>query len=255
MEFWEKRKDTHSVPSEEQMKIYSNNPDKSPWKIWLRENADENIWKGCSGTCAFLKSSDKKLVNIPIKDAKGQPGGDHRLFDCMNSNKEMCDADRHISIIRDHVHYTKEIVGMAAKAVAEIGMFKFVAVHLRRNDFQYRQAGRAGAEAGKSKALPQGVREFVPVLKQLKDELKPNESVYIATDELDENYLAEFRSKLVGHKVYSAANFTDFFHVKGIGDSKDWRKLGLVEQVVCVGSRFFFSMPSSTYSANIMHMR
>ena len=96
-EFWETEKaENKDVPSPAEMKQYSNNPDISPWKRWLRENADENIWKGCQGTCKYLKDSEKRLINIPIKEAPGQPPGDHRLFDCMNADSQMCDAVRSI---------------------------------------------------------------------------------------------------------------------------------------------------------------
>merc|ERR1711869_92018 len=105
-----------------------------------------------------------------------------------------------------------------------MGALGFVAAHLRRNDFQYRQAGTAKDHAH-----------------MLGAQLRPGEPLYIATDEVSPQYVADFRKALPGVKVYSAKNFTF-----GI----DWRRLGLVEQCICLGSRFFFSMP---YSTNYSH--
>ena len=52
-------------------------------------------------------------------------------------------SERHISLIRDHIHYRDNIFETAANAVSEMGIFNYTAVHLRRNDFQYAQAGMA----------------------------------------------------------------------------------------------------------------
>ena len=48
----------------------------------------------------------------------------------------------------------------------------------------------------------------------------------------------------------------DFKEEFGKDNIEHWRKRGgLIEQVVCAGARFFFSMPSSTYSAQIKIIR
>ena len=52
------------------------------------------------------------------------------------------------------------------KVTAKLGMFKYVAVHLRRNDLQYTQAGSAEKLSERFKAA-----------------LGPGEALYIATDE------------------------------------------------------------------------
>jgi len=149
-------------------------------------------------------------------------------------------------MLKDHLHYTKEIVHAAAEAVSSMGAFSYVAVHLRRNDFQYAQAGRADGEQEQH-------RQAVNVLEGIKKELRPGEPLYIATDELDEEYLKSYREALPGHQIYHS---TDFRKAYKKDDAEHWRKKGgLIEQVVCAGSRFFFSMPASTYSAQIKIMR
>ena len=74
------------------------------------------------------------------------------------------------------VHYSEPVLRTAAAAVAEIGAYRYIAAHLRRNDFQYRQAGEVGELAAKFLA-----------------KLKPGEALYIATDEVDPAYVEAFK--------------------------------------------------------------
>ena len=112
------------------------------------------------------------------------------------------------------------------------GLFDYVAVHLRRNDYQYTIAGHPDQH-----------------INNLKNQLKPGENIYVATDELDGNYLEQWRTKLPGHKVFSSKDFKKVYEPLG------FRRLGLLEQVVCSGSRVFLGMPMSTYSGNIKNIR
>merc|ERR1712232_272186 len=140
-----------------------------------------------------------------------------------------------------YLHYVPAVFETASRVVAKIGAFAYVAAHLRRNDFQYRQAGTAS----------DGLAE------RLGQALKPGEPLYIATDELDPKYVADFAKLLPGHKVYSLRNFTvpkgPFNGLKF--PQVSWKLTGLTEQVICTGARIFFSMPSSTFSGHIKTMR
>jgi len=196
----------------------SNAPDDNPWKKWARSSAKQLV--GCHATCTQLQQDqDSDLMHVSL-----QSGG--RVFGC-----GPCDAARKEKM-SDYLHYTPAIVRAAAQVVAEIGLFDYVAVHLRRNDYQYTIAGHPDQH-----------------INNLKNQLKPGESIYVATDELDGNYLEQWRAKLPGHKLYSSKDFKKVYEPLG------FRRLGLLEQVVCSGSRVFLGMPMSTYSGNIKNIR
>lgn len=87
--------------------------------------------------------------------------------------------------------------------------------------------------------------------------MMPGEPLYIATDEMDPKYVADFEKALPGHKVYSLRNFTIPRGPHGAlkFELADWRLTGHIEQVICAGARVFFSMPQSTFSGHIKTMR
>jgi hypothetical protein len=222
LEFWTKEQKRFQLPGRDVVTARSNSPDPHPWKKWVRSHTTL-VMTSCDATRAQFKTSTADLISIPLK-RKDSEGAQHRVFGCPYG----ADPAEH-AFLRNYVRYTPEIIREAARVVAELGALGFVAAHLRRNDFQYRQAGTAKDHA-----------------RMLGAQLRPGEPLYIATDEVSPQYVADFRKALPGVKVYSAKNFTF-----GI----DWRRLGLVEQCICLGSRFFFSMPSSTYSGHILDMR
>lgn len=209
------------LPKDQDMLQRSNNPDMSNWKRWFRKHAGKQL-NHCEEVCG-LRNSKKKVLHIPASANDGR----QRVFGCAPPCRG---ATTHM--LRNHVHYTSEIISTAAHAVATMGALSYVAVHLRRNDFQYDKAGSADLHAD-----------------TLKKELKPGEPVYIATDELEGDYIAEYRAALKGHEVYTSKSFDKFFN------KLDWRKLGVIEQVVCSGARHFFGMPLSTYTHHIFTMR
>jgi len=198
----------------------SNGPDDNPWKKFMRTHATQVA--GCGEVCGKLqREKDSPLVHVSLEHG-------NRVFQCAP-----CDTARKEKLT-DYLHYTPEITRAAAAAVAQIGLFEYVALHLRRNDFQYKTAD-----------------DPVHHMDNLKKALQKNENIYIATDELDDEYLAKWKAELPGHRIYSSKDFKES-HFKSIG----WRKQGgLIEQVVCAGSRVFLGMPMSTYSGNIKNIR
>lgn len=196
----------------------SNAPDDNPWKKWARSSAKQIV--GCAATCNQLQQDkESNLMHVSLQSGA-------RVFGC-----QPCDAARKEKMA-DYLHYTPDIVRAAAQVVAEIGLFDYVAVHLRRNDYQYTIAGHPEQH-----------------ITNLKNQLKPGENIYVATDELDGNYLEQWRAKLPGHKLYSSKDFKNVYEPLGFS------RLGLLEQVVCSGSRVFLGMPMSTYSGNIKNIR
>jgi hypothetical protein len=222
LEFWAKEHGRLHLPDRSVVTSRSNSPDNNPWKTWVRSHATL-VMTSCDRTRSEFKKNNANILAAPLKRTDSDPG-QHRVFGCPYG----ADQAEH-AFLRNYVHYTPEIFKEAARVVVELGALGFVAAHLRRNDFQYRQAGPA--------------KELARVLGS---KLRPGEPLYIATDEVDPQYVADFAKALPGHKVYSAKNFTF-----GI----NWRQLGQVEQCICLGARFFFSMPASTYSGHILNMR
>lgn len=70
---------------------------------------------------------------------------------------------------------------------------------------------------------------------------------------MDPAYLTSLKAALPGHRVWSARDFV--FGQDWVKLQNDWRRAGLVEQMICVGARHFFSMPMSTYSGHVVTMR
>lgn len=231
-EFWDLERERLQLPERKEWFKVVNSPDSGPWKRWLRTNA-EISQASCEGNRAAIASSSSQLLHLPIRAS--DTGAERRVLGCVSGQSHA----EHI-FLRDHVYYVPAVVNTAARVVAEMGAFAYVAVHLRRNDFQYRQAGSARELADKFKGV-----------------LETGEPLYIATDELDPAYVASFRSALHGHRVYSLVNFTEPrgpFRASKF-PNVDWKLTGLIEQVICVGARIFFSMPSSTFSGHIKTMR
>ena len=44
-------------------------------------------------------------------------------------------------LLRDGVHYNKHVYEVAGKVVAQLGMFGYSSLHIRRNELQYKVRG------------------------------------------------------------------------------------------------------------------
>jgi len=131
---------------------------------------------------------------------------------------------------------------VASKAIKFLGLFGYVALHARYNDFQYKEA-REPAE---------------DIFEKLGPFLTPGTFLYIASDEPE-----RFR-KLSKHGV-NVILFEDFFtnrtgnvltHEKAKYDPERWFKLtGLVEELICTYSKMFVGSDQSSFSGHIARMR
>jgi len=222
-EFWDLEHHRLQLPPKAQWMERSNNPDDNTWKRWWRKHAQ--LSTNCSQVCD-LKFSSVGLQHIPA----AAKGGTQRVFGCRRCNPTLEDSSQ---VLRNYVHYTNDIVNLAAEAIIHMGAFAYVAVHLRRNDFQYEKAGDATSH-----------------LVRLQAELKEGEALYLATDELDPKYIEEFKREFKDHRVFTAKDFEDVWGIV------DWnRHGGHLEQVVCSAGRTFFAMPASTWSDHVVTMR
>ena len=118
-----------------------------------------------------------------------------------------------------------------------LGLFRFAAYHIRRNDLQYKEVFlSAEASYTNTEAL-----------------LLKKELIYIATDETDPDFFAPFAEQ---HTVYRWADFfteKGNFALKNVEIPPKW--IGLIEQVICASARVFVGTKKSTFSAYIPRLR
>ena len=134
-------------------------------------------------------------------------------------------------LLRDGVHYRRELFEAAARVVRKLALFKYAAMHVRRNELQYKE-------------------EFVGSAKLLdnaKALLVPGEVIYLATDEQDKSFFDEMQEG--GHRIFFLSDFT-----ADLADVPK-SKLGIVEQIICAGGRIFFGTGHSTFSSFIYRLR
>jgi hypothetical protein len=109
--------------------------------------------------------------------------------------------------LRDGLRYSDEVYAAASRVVAKLGLFGYTALHIRRNDLQYKQV-------------------FIPMAQTMANVealLRAGEALYVATDEEDKAF---FDAARVGRKVYFRSDFGA--ELAGLPP----KLLGLVEQVV-----------------------
>eukprot|EP00483_Globobulimina_turgida_P009435 UN09454 len=141
-------------------------------------------------------------------------------------------------MLRDHVHLLEEVFGYASLCVQKLCAFQYAALHVRRNELQYKESFIAAADS----------------LKHIKPLLKENEVLYIATDEKDDRFFQ------VMQKEYTVYRWKDFFDKKSVmylGDDVELpRKFeGVIEMAICGMGRIFFGTDTSTFSAYITRVK
>jgi hypothetical protein len=198
-----------------------NSPDPSNYKSWLYDNSV--VANDCQHG-QQVADSDAVLVHFPYND-RGPQKRHYRFFQC------------HHHMHKDLLHYAPKFYDVASAPIASIGLAKYSAIHLRRNEFQYQQAP--------DHPVPE-------LLEKLRKMLDDGETLYIATDEADPKYLDLYREALAPHAVRSLADF-----LPAISDAhvRAHRISGLVEMVICAGARKFMGARDSTYSSGIQLLR
>ena len=135
-------------------------------------------------------------------------------------------------LIKHHIRYRQEIFELASELVSSLTLYGYTALHIRRNDFQYKQT-RTRANV---------------IWNNVRDLLESDCPTYIATDEMDEGFRDTLRS-----------NKTVFFwqdimqHYAGPAIPEKY--IGPIEQLICAGARRFIGTDLSTFSSYIARLR
>lgn len=130
-----------------------------------------------------------------------------------------------------HIHYRREMFLDAWNIIDHLGDGAYAAMHVRRNDFQYKDLFISGEE----------------ILKNVRPILKPGEVLYIATDADDTSFLAPLEA------VYKVCYFKDLKHL--INRYMDGNLIGCIEQLVCTRARVFIGNKLSTLSSYAYRLR
>mmetsp|Transcript_25212 Transcript_25212/g.36969 ORF Transcript_25212/g.36969 Transcript_25212/m.36969 type:complete len:317 (-) Transcript_25212:129-1079(-) len=155
--------------------------------------------------------------------------------------------------VRDHVRYIDDIMCAAARAIESIrarakenraehslslegkendtdGLGTFDAMHIRRGDFQYKKTRNNADE----------------LYEVSKNELEEGMTVYIATDERDKEFFRPLADR------YDLLFLDDFIpELKSINTNY----YGMIDQIICTRSRYFFGTWWSTFSGYINRIR
>ena len=140
-------------------------------------------------------------------------------------------------LLKSHVRYVSEVFEMAETVVRQLPESGFSSLHLRRNDFQY-TVSRTNAEE---------------TLQNIENLLKDNEALYIATDEVDEEFFEVFEND---RPIYQ---WGDFYTPRCNSILKDGdvphELIGPIEQLICARGRVFIGTDLSTFSSYITRIR
>ena len=134
--------------------------------------------------------------------------------------------------IKNHIRYHPRIFELASELISVLGCNKYTALHIRRNDFQYKQT-RAQAET---------------TWNNISSLVTQSDTTYIATDEVEEDFRNFFRSK-------KTILFWDDLIQNYFGEKIPEKYIGPIEQLICVGASRFIGTDLSTFSSYIVRMR
>jgi len=145
-------------------------------------------------------------------------------------------------MLRDHVHFIPHIFDVAGHVIAKLGLFKYAAYHIRRNELQYKDSFQSAEGSYRN-------------TKALLITGENPEKIYIASDETSAGFFDAFTKE--GHEIFF---WKDFFGPEAkpslkIDEEVPRKLVGCIEQVICAGARIFFGTRRSTFTAYITRLR
>jgi hypothetical protein len=138
------------------------------------------------------------------------------------------------ALVRDAIRYRPEIRQLAERAVSLVPLAakSYSAMHVRRGDFQYDET-RIGAHQ---------------ILRHIACLVPEGETVYLATDETDREFLRPFR------ELFQLVQFHDLASGVVADTPSEW--IGIVETLICAAApQRFVGTRLSTFSARIATLR
>jgi len=187
------------------------------------------------------------------------------------------------SLLRNHFVWHKDVFDLAAPIVQQLGLFGYVALHARFNDFKdfdpaavqpaegilskwaetpmsggalLQRSGRVGSSSLLS--AKRSMARAHRVLNRIMHWVTPGSVLYVSTDETDEHFLRAFRQRGIdarwSHDFFEKADspIADIIRRDPVRANK---LRGPVEQAVCAFGRLFLGTSKSTFSAYITRMR
>lgn len=251
-EFFDLEHKRLKIPADAEPARQSNNqPDPNRWKLWLTRRAQlgrnasvtraSTQWEGSPWMDALCRipretaAGDAALVHIPayLWDHNEHT---HRLVrdDASELRYLMCQVNE---TTRVPLHYRTTLYNMASGPISTLGLQNYLALHLRRNDFQFKQA-------------PEDPTKLV---EQIHKVALPEEAVYLASDEVDQMWWDRFRVALEqkGHKLWTFKDFEPDLTRRG----HKQKYSGIVEMLMCAGARDFRGTLMSTFTEGIQLVR
>jgi hypothetical protein len=240
-EFYLRERENLGIPAEAEPEKQRNMQIAwSPWKQWLANHA--LVARGrCDAVAEAARAQRPTVVYIPEKlfaDPKGHPPA---MVPVMPGTEQRFLYCTHEPSLEEHMghqsHYRSDLFRLASGPIAEMGIRNYFAVHLRRNDFQYEQAPDSPER----------------VVANLESALLPGERVYIASDELDEQWWKTITQPMAqkGHSVTRFKDVHPELERRGLVEKFS----GIVEMIICAGARRFKGSRSSTFTQGIWFLR
>lgn len=146
-------------------------------------------------------------------------------------------------LIRQNMHYKESFFDIAARVIQRLGgIGGYSALHIRRNELQFKEAFLSG-------------KETFDNIHQL---LRSGEKLYISTDETSPQFFQVFKD--AGFSVYMLDSFKkpkkDIANQQWIAGGYALAKhQGMIEQIICAGGRKFIGTKRSTFSNYITRLR
>lgn len=188
---------------------------------------------------------DSSIVDKPVMlfpSCKKHKHDDFRYLVQVNTIAAFADealSRSYKRMLRDNVHYQSIVFDVAARVIQYLGPFDYAALHIRRNDLQYKEV----------------FIDASSTLENIKPLLKGTKKLYVATDETK---FDEFFQPFKDHGI-ELFHWDDFFTSKGGNVLKNVfipRKLeGCIEQVICALAKVFAGTLESTFTSYIYRLR
>jgi len=136
-------------------------------------------------------------------------------------------------LIAKHVHYRDDLMNLGWQFVNKLGDQTYYAIHIRRNDFQYKDLFISCEE----------------ILNNIKDRIPQGSKLYISTDHKDMDFFQPLRD------YYEIYFYNDILEQVKIFEDFDVNWIPIIEQLICTRAIRFVGNSHSTLSSYIFRLR